>query len=316
MQRRTNGGSRSAGIAGALRGWLMGAAALVLLPLMLVSCTNRDAPVNADTRIGTAPPVGAAGVTLSNLLDDPGKFTGQTVTVSGEVNDVLGPKAFTIGGEEFLPPGELLVVSPTGFPAIPDYPENEYLVDDDIVQVTGTVRTFVQTEVARQVDADDMEGQAYVRWEGKPVLVVTSMITTPRARTGSTAAGTSGGSTAPLTDMLVIVTAPDRLPLVGKSVQLTGVKVQSVVADRAFWIGPSVSQRLFVVLDETPTPGTATEGKVNVNAGQTISVRGTLRKLPLTAEAQKQWGLTAADTAPLQNEVVYLQAEHVDVQSR
>lgn len=178
---------------------LIGLLCLGLLPLTLASCNQTETTEAPDTRVGTAP-AGAnpTPVSIGELLDEPGRYTGQTVTVSGEVNDILGPKAFSIGGEEFLPPGELLVVSPQGFPQLPDRPENEHLVDDDIVQVTGTVRNFILTEVQRDVEPGDLEGEVYAEWEGKPVLVVTRMITTPRARPGGmTTPGTTDPTVTP-----------------------------------------------------------------------------------------------------------------------
>ena len=159
---------------------------LAILPLGLASCGYRETRVGAADRPVTAPPAATTipqptGVTLGDVLREPMRYSGTTVTVSGEVNDVLGPRAFTIGGEEFLPPGELLIVSKTDFPSIPDRPANEYLVDNDLVQVTGTVRTYVHAEVRNEVE-NAFEGETYLRWEGKPVLVASSVLTTARVR--------------------------------------------------------------------------------------------------------------------------------------
>lgn len=313
MQPRVDASPRARCQIGVIRRsvWMM---TVLLLSLPLVSCTNRETPVDAQSRIGSAPagtPI--VNVTLGELLDEPGQYAGKTVTVSGEVNDVLGPKAFTIGGEEFLPPGELLVVSRNGFPTIPDREANEYLVDDDIVQVTGNVRTFVRAEVSRDMDADDMQGETYVEWEGRPVLVVSNMVTTPRARANRSG---EGASTAPITDVVVVVTAPDREALVGRQVQITGVKVQSVPSDKGFWIGPSDHQRLFVRLDEVRTPGTPVEGRVDIDSGQTVSVTGTLRRLPAQDTIRSNWGLDTNEAAALMNERVYLHAERAQVLER
>jgi hypothetical protein len=165
--------------------------ALAVLPLGLAACGTRETITRAENRPDTTigAPGAATAATLAQVLENPTLYTGKRVTVSAEVNDVLGPRAFTIGGEEFLPPGELLVVSAGGFPQISDLPQDEHLVDGDIVQVTGTVRTFVLTEIQRDIDPG-LTGEAYVRWEGKPVLVVSDMLTTPRARSG--AEGPSG----------------------------------------------------------------------------------------------------------------------------
>lgn len=181
---------RGGGGAGLHRGLVT--AALALSPFMLTSCQPRETPVEAESRIGQAP-AGTVpqSIGLAELLDNPERYEGQVVTVAGEVNDVINAHAFTIGGEEFLPSGELLVISPTRFPGIPNRPENESLVDDDIVQVTGTVRRLVRMDLAQDVPAADLTGTEFVAWEGKPVVVVERMNTTPRTRTRGTAGPTA-----------------------------------------------------------------------------------------------------------------------------
>ncbi len=90
------------------------------------------------------------------------------------------------------------------------------------------------------------------------------------------------------------------------------MQVQSVVGDQAFWVGPSQDQQLFVVLEEDPSAG-ATEGQVDVNAGQMVSIMGEIRELPSMEEARAQWGLSEANTAQLANQQVYLHAEQVEI---
>ena len=121
----------------------------------------------------------------------------------------------------------------------------------------------------------------------------------------------------PITDVIVIVTAPDRMPLVGRRVQLRDVRVQTVTGDRTFWAGPDPSQQLFVVLDEQATPGTPTEGRVNVQPGQTVTVSGTIRELPADlGSVRQQWSLSQANETTLRNERVYLAADSVAVAGR
>ena len=55
-----------------------------------------------------------AGITIGDITDNPNAFIGQTVTVSGEVEDIVGPRAFTMGDEGFLFGEELLVVGAQG----------------------------------------------------------------------------------------------------------------------------------------------------------------------------------------------------------
>lgn len=95
----------------------------------------------------------------------------------------------------------------------------------------------------------------------------------PPAATGETA-GTPGG---PLTTIEAIFTSADPTTLVGRQVALTSVPVQAVPGDRIFMVGPAADRAVMVLLDETPTPGTPVEGRVEVNAGQIVSLTGVVR---------------------------------------
>lgn len=130
------------------------------------------------------------------------------------------------------------------------------------------------------------------------------------ARAQPTAAGA-----AVVTD--VPIGQPDRLvALVGRDVRLDGVRVQQVVGDRAFWIGPSDTQRLFVVLnDEAQTPGKV-EGKVDVNQGQTVNIEGEIRRLPAANQAQQELGIDPNTFDQVKDQQVYLFARRVQITSR
>lgn len=87
----------------------------------------------------------------------------------------------------------------------------------------------------------------------------------------------ASASTGPITDLATIVGTADLATLSGRNVQLSNVRVQSVVGDRTFWVGPDENHRAFVVLNETPTPGTPIEGRYDVTRGQIINVNGVMR---------------------------------------
>ena len=116
-----------------------------------------------------------------------------------------------------------------------------------------------------------------------------------------------------ITDVVTVVTTPDKQSLVNKQMQLTDVQVQSVVGDRTFWVGPSNTQQLLVVLDEA-LDTSRVDKKLDINTGQTLTLKGLIRTLPSIPEAQKQWGLSATETEPLKNQQVYLQAQQVQIQ--
>lgn len=64
--------------------------------------------------------------------------------------------------------------------------------------------------------------------------------------------------------------------MAGRQVQLTGVPVESVTGDEAFYIGDSATNRAYVLFNELPTPNTAQEGNVDVNEDSTVTLSGTV----------------------------------------
>lgn len=116
-----------------------------------------------------------AGVALYDIADDPTEFYGTTVTVSGEVNEVLGPRSFTIGDEE------LLVVSSAPLPEVVDRPGELPLSGGDVVKVTGRVRNFDVFEVEREIGAD-LDDELLDAWAATPSIVADSVSLEPAAR--------------------------------------------------------------------------------------------------------------------------------------
>ena len=132
----------------------------------------------------------------------------------------------------------------------------------------------------------------------------------PAVAATATTASDQPAAGATITDPLQIITTPDQQSLIGRPVQLGGVPVQEVAGDAAFWVGPSQGEQLLVILDEVPTPNQPTEGRYDINPGQTITIFGELRAFPGIAEAKEQWGV--ADESKLADEQIYLHADRVE----
>ena len=147
-----------------------------------------------------------------------------------------------------------------------------------------------------------------------PNVVVVSPTTavspSPNVVVVSPTTTTTTTASEPITDVVVIASAPDQQALVNRQVQFANVPVQSVIGDRTFWVGSGNNERLLVVLDEALDSGN-TERALDVNAGQTLTMNGIVRRMPSAADAQKQWGLSAAEADSLKNQRVYLQASQV-----
>jgi hypothetical protein len=106
--------------------------AIALLLLLLVGLTACSMTNSDGSKKGTK---------ISEITERPNsQLIGKTVTVSGEIEEVISPKVFIIEGDRFFNDPELLVVNLSGFP----------IVNDSNIQVTGTVRQFSKSEIEKQ----------------------------------------------------------------------------------------------------------------------------------------------------------------------
>ncbi len=167
---------------GFYRAWTIVAMFLMLgAAVLLASCGGEEGAERPAEDVESEGP--AAGVTLTDIVESPDDFFGKSVTVSGEVNELVGPQAFTIGGEDFLGTDELLIVGAQQLPNIIEgVPEGEpaEIGEDDIVQVTGTVREFVITDIEEEIGAD-LDDALFEEFEGQPVVVAEQVFLSPRA---------------------------------------------------------------------------------------------------------------------------------------
>lgn len=116
-------------------------------------------------------------------------------------------------------------------------------------------------------------------------------------------AGAAGGSAV---TSLPIGQSDKLLDLVDRRAELRDWRVQEVVGDKAFWAGPSPTQRVLVYLEERDTPGQAVEGGVDVRPGQRVDLNAVITKLPSMEQVQRQWDLTPGALEVLRREQVYL----------
>lgn len=117
-------------------------------------------------------------------------------------------------------------------------------------------------------------------------------------------------TTGPVTQ-LGVLTAAGAANLVGRPVAISGVPVQEVVSDRGFWVG-NATERAFVVRANQASANTPPDGAVN--AGQNVTVWGTVQQMPtdLTQQAT-EWNLRSTDATTLSGQPVYVQADSVRI---
>ena len=249
--------------------------------------------------------------TVKAIAADPQRFIGRVVTVSGEVGQVFGPRWFTIGGTDF-DGAEVLVLGRSTLPGILSNLADSGKVMNDIVQITGVVRTFEEDALETEIGGGlDLDGDVFDAFDEHPVIVMTDLDLTPRIDVVPAVAVPVVVPVAPpIVDELVIIDTPDRTTLSGRSVALLGAKVQGVNNTHSFWVGPDTGQRLLVVLDAAA----AARAHVVVKPGETVGIAGVMQPIPANLdEVQSRWGLTPLDRARLALQQVYLSASRVVV---
>lgn len=132
--------------------------------------------LDGDDEASAGPPPRFA--TVTDLVRQPAKFFRREVGVSGEVAEVLGPRALVLGGEEFEGGESLLVIGRERFSTPGARRHQRALLENDLVDVAGTLRVFDRQDLQKRLGvrlADRLQ-----RFEGEPVLVVEEILVTPR----------------------------------------------------------------------------------------------------------------------------------------
>jgi hypothetical protein len=225
-----------------------------------------------ERRQATAPAVRAdfegMRVALDALEDNPAKYIGQRISVDAEVEDVHGPRLFTIDEPNWGDlDGEVLVLMRTPLAAL--------VKEGDRVTISGTMRPFVRTEIEREWGWLGLDPEIEVEVGAKPVLVAKRLIggdnnvamvidTTVRA---DQPIGTSGSAT-PMTDARAIGNGNESL--VGRRVGLNNIRVTGTATGGGFFVSAG-DRHLFVLPAMTGTMAAT---------GDTVTIEGTLLQMP------------------------------------
>lgn len=129
---------------------------LDLDPDLYVDYTDKPAMIAQSLALAPEP---------GEITSDPSQYYGQTLAVTGEVEDIYGTNTFTLDEEELFGANDLLVVVPN--PAA--------VSQDETVAVTGELRSFVVADLERDYDLTwdlDIQEQLEAEYTEKPVLVV------------------------------------------------------------------------------------------------------------------------------------------------
>lgn len=271
---------------------IAGSAAATFLALGLASCGQQE-----QAREGVLTPA-----EITNNFDD---YKGKTVTVTGHIYDVFGPRTFTLAtetGEAAMPVLlETPVPTPTG--RVDDRP----FAVGDVVSITGVVTSFGEREVNRDLFITFPDDRR-VAFTDRPALLGNSIAWTTYSPDYSTTDTTVQGETAAAGDeirsVIVIANAADPVQLIGQNVSITNAAVVATAGPRAFWLGTDDGKRVLVVHE-----GTA----VRPDANDKVSVLGVLRATP-EVEAVRAWQLPSGDvTFVTGTQRVYIDARQVNL---
>jgi hypothetical protein len=128
-----------------------------------------------------APPVSAqvASATVSEILANPAAYFGQTVTVVGDVDDVLGPRAFTIDDDDLLSDDELPVVSARPMQDRLGGPFDPTPLGGRAVWIRGTVHQFNLGAFEDRLGLD-LDDDRFAEFAGQPAIIADSIVPTRR----------------------------------------------------------------------------------------------------------------------------------------
>ncbi|MGE0158471.1 MAG: hypothetical protein AB7T31_03610 [Gemmatimonadales bacterium] len=111
---------------------------------------------------------------VEDIVSEPASFAGRTVTVTGDLEEVVGPRAFKLDEDAPLQGGidnDLLVLGKqtAGLDEIDD----QWL--DNRVRVTGTVRTMTVVEIEREVGWD-LDPEIEAELEGREAVLIADAV--------------------------------------------------------------------------------------------------------------------------------------------
>jgi hypothetical protein len=133
-----------------------GAIALALLAMLLPACV-------AVEKEAAAPEPTTA---VEKVAQNTDQLIGQTVTVSGEVEEILGPKTFQLEDDKIFSGEKVLILNAV--------PATVPITEGKNVTVTGQVRKFVLADFEKDYNLSNdlnVRKKLETEFEGKPAII-------------------------------------------------------------------------------------------------------------------------------------------------
>jgi hypothetical protein len=137
-----------------------------------------DSAIVASSVIVTPRKPGLVSASVDEIADDLAAYSHRLVAVRGEVDDVLGQRAFTIADDDPLDDDNLLVVTARPPQALEPRLTQTPLAADNVVEVRGPVRRFNLADFEREIGAD-LDDDTFDGWEGRPAIIARSLDVVP-----------------------------------------------------------------------------------------------------------------------------------------
>jgi len=219
--------------------------ALALAAVLLPACAEQQETATVPNAPGN--------VTTQEVSDNTNQLIGRTVTVRSEPVQKVGPASFTISDRQFFGNEPILVVNASGQPFL--LPENT------AVQVTGTVRNLVVSEIEREYNLT-LEPNLYREYENKPAIVAQSIALSPKPGEVS----------------------KNPTQYYGRSIAITG-EVEEITGSNTFTLDEDqlIGGEDLLVLHSTP--------QTAINDGEKVVVTGVVRPF-VVAEIERDYDIT------------------------
>ena len=257
-----------------------------------VGCQREEADeIRATTE--AAQRAAAPDDTTEEVAENPKRFVGQRLTLTGEVDEVFGDRAFELEGNDVIFDDELLVLSKSPIRLV-----GQPVKDDDRVIVTGTVREFTVTELERDLTWD-LDPELEVRWRDGTAFVAESVSLVGESARWSEKDATNGL----LVGLVSIYRAPDPSALAGQPISLEAVSVQGK-AGQALWVGENEQNKVLVV----PKEG---QQLPEISKGERVQIEGTVREMPEPNQAVTKFRLDPGLRQQVADQALFVEAASV-----
>lgn len=220
---------------------------------------------------------------VDDLEEHPDQYVGRTITVDAEVQDVFGPRVFSIDEPNWGDlDGEILVTMPTDLAAL--------VKENDRVSVTGTLKRYLEADLQRELTWFEPGTELNLSVRKKPVLVASRVVggndnvalSIRTVQQSDTAVGTSGRHEEPAaaTNRPTAGTPSDISSLgaitgfddVGRHVEIRQVKVTALAGENGFWVKGSNPSNILVL----PAIG----AQRHVKPGESLWIEGIVLQMP------------------------------------